>query len=143
MPPPQISADDRQAIVDLIHRYFWLVDHGLADQTAACFTATAKLTFGPGAPKPGTIEGSAIGAAMVARSKQIEVTTRHVVSNIALAVIDGSRVRAYSLLTLFRSADASRDTYPASVADVDDIVVRDADTWRIQERTISPIFNRV
>jgi hypothetical protein len=143
MPPPQISADDRQAIVDLIHRYFWLVDHGLADQTAECFTATAKLTFGPGAPNPGTIEGAAIGAAMVHRSKQSNITTRHVVSNVALAAIDDSRVQAHSLLTLFRSVDASRDTYPASVADIDDVVVRDADTWRIQDRTISPIFNRI
>jgi hypothetical protein len=137
-----ISTDDRQAVVDLVHRYFWLIDHGLAHRTAECFTETAKLTFGSLAPKPGTIHGAAIGAAMVARSKQTEVTTRHVVSNIALAAIDSSTVQVYSLLTLFRSADASRDTYPVSVADIEDIVVRDAGTWRIQDRTISPIFNR-
>jgi hypothetical protein len=140
--PAPVTNDNRQAIIDIIHRYFWLVDHGRADETAAYFSQTARLTFGPGAPKPGTIEGKSIAAAMIARAKQIEVTTRHVISNITLTTLGDDKVQAYSLLTLFRSEDARRDTYPASIADVDDIFVRMGNSWRIQDRTISPIFNR-
>jgi hypothetical protein len=137
-----LSWEDRQAIVDIIHRYFWLVDHGLADQTASLFANGARLTFGPGAPMPGTITGPAIAAAMLARSKQTGLTTRHVVSNVTLTWLDDSRVSAYCLLTLYKSGDATRDSYPASVADVEDVFVKGADVWLIEERTISPIFNR-
>ena len=137
-----LAQSDRQAIIDILHRYFWLIDHGHADQVAGCFTENARLTFGPGAPSPGTIEGRDIAAAMLARAKQVQVTTRHVLSNIALTVTGDSRVQAYSLLTLFRSENTTRDTYPAAVADIDDVLVRTDSGWLIQDRTISPIFNR-
>jgi SnoaL-like protein len=133
---------DQESIVDVIHRYFWLVDHGRADETAHLFTPSGRLTFGERAPKPGTIEGAAIGVAMLARSKQINVTTRHVVSNIILAVRDAASVEASFLLTLFRSEDTRLDTYPASIADVDDVFVRQGEHWRIQRRVIAPVFNR-
>lgn len=55
--PPALTADDRQSIMDLMYRFYWLVDQGRAGETAALFTTTATLTFGPGSPKPGTVEG--------------------------------------------------------------------------------------
>ena len=133
---------DQESIVDVIHRYFWLVDHGRADETAHLFILLGRLTFGERALKPGTIEGAAIGVAMLARSKQINVTTRHVVSNIILTARDEASVEASFLLTLFRSEDSRLDTYPASIADVDDLFVRHEEHWRIQRRTIAPVFNR-
>ncbi len=141
--PPRLDRHDQECIVEVIHRYFWLVDHGRADEVAQLFTPTGRLTFGERAPKPGTIEGASIGAAMLARSKQTNVTTRHVVSNIILTALDAASVEASFLLTLFPSEDARLDTYPASVADIDDLFVRDRDYWRIQRRTIAPIFNRI
>jgi hypothetical protein len=135
-----LSVDDRLAIMELIHRFFWLVDHGRADETAGLFTKTARLTFGPGAPKPGTIEGPQIASAMATRAQQVEVTTRHALSNIRLTPRADGSVGAYSLLTLFRSDSAARDSYPASVADIEEIFVRDEGGWFIQERTILPIF---
>jgi SnoaL-like domain len=137
----RLSVDDRLAIMELIHEFFWLVDHGRAGETAGLFTSTARLTFGPGAPRPGTIEGAAIAAAMAARGKQAEVTTRHVLSNIRLTPRPDGSVKACSLLTLFRSDSAARDSYPASVADIEEIFVRDAGGWFIQERTILPVFS--
>jgi hypothetical protein len=138
----QIAFEDRVSISDIIHRYFWLVDHGRADQASLFFAVAGRLTFGPGAPKPGTIQGDAIAAAMLARSKQTELTTRHIVSNIALTATGDSTIDAYSLLTLYRSSDASRDTYPTSVADIEDTFIRTDDGWRILERRILPVFNQ-
>ena len=138
----QIAFEDRISIIDIIHVYFWLVDHGRADEVSLYFAETGRLTFGPGAPKPGTLEGAAIAVAMVARSKQSEVTTRHALSNIALTATSDTTIEAYSLLTLYRSGDATRDTYPASVADIEDIFVRTDKGWRILERRILPVFNR-
>jgi hypothetical protein len=135
-----ISVDDRLAIIEVIHKFFWLVDHGRAGETAGLFTKTARLTFGPGAPKPGTIQGPDIPAAMTARAKQVEVTTRHVLSNIRLTPNADGSVSACSLLTLFRSDSAARDSYPASIADIEEVFVRGDGDWYIQERTILPIF---
>ena len=138
-----VTVSDRQQIFDIILRYFWLVDHGRADETGAFFADDAQLTFGPGAPKPGTIEGAAIPIAMRARAKQTEVTTRHVLSNIILTVRDANTVEANALLTLFRSNDEHRGTVPASVADIEDIYVRSGESWKIHRRRILPVFNRV
>lgn len=137
-----VAIEDQLAIRDLVYRFYRLVDEGRADETAALFTATARLTFGPGSPKPGTIEGDQIPPAMAARATQTHVTTRHVLSNIQLeARADGS-VAGYSLLTLYRSENETRDSYPASIADIHELFVRDDGEWRIQARDILPIFNR-
>jgi hypothetical protein len=138
----EVGASDRIKITDAIHRYFWLADHGHAEQIADLFAQGARLVFGEGAPKPGTLTGPEIAAAMLARSKQTHVTTRHIVSNVMLRLRDAATVDAHSLLTLFRSDDESRDSYPKSVADIADVFVREGDEWRIAHRTISPIFNR-
>ena len=138
-----VTVSDRQQIFDIILRYFWLVDHGRADETASFFAEDAQLTFGPGAPKPGTIEGAAIPIAMRARAKQTEVTTRHILTNIVLTVRDADTVDAYALVTLFRSNDAHRGTVPALVADIEDVFVRCGDSWQILRRRILPVFSRV
>jgi hypothetical protein len=137
-----LSTDDRQAITDLMYSFYRLVDQGRAAETAALFSATARLTFGPGSPKPGTVEGEHIPPAMAARGAQTHVTTRHVLSNITLEARGDGTVQGYSLLTLYRSETDSRDSYPASVADIIELFVRDGGGWRIQARDILPIFNR-
>lgn len=137
-----LSFADRLSAIDLVNRFFFLVDMGRAADTAALFAADGTLTFGPGSPKPGTVEAPGIAAAMTARQAMTHVTTRHVLSGqTATPQADGS-VLVYSLLTLFRSEDESRDTVPASVADIEDVLVRDGDGWRIRSRTVLPVFNR-
>jgi hypothetical protein len=49
---------------DAIHRYCWLADHGHAEQIADLFAQGARLVFGEGAPKPGTLTGPEIAAAI-------------------------------------------------------------------------------
>jgi hypothetical protein len=125
-----------------LHRYFWLVDHGRAAETVELFSPTARLTFGPGAPKPGSLCGAEIGAAMQARQKQTHVNTRHVISNVVMAARQAGLVEVTSLLTLFKSEHDSRDSYPASIADINDVFVLQQGAWLIQERTILPVFSR-
>ena len=135
-----IDPGARIAITDAIHLYYHLVDRGQASQVAGLFAPGGSLTFGPGSPKPGTIEGDAIAGAMRAREAQTSVFTRHAVTNIVLANAGSDTVTARHMLILFRSDDASRSTLPTFVADVEDRWVRSGDGWAIAERMILPSF---
>lgn len=137
-----LTIEDRFAVGDIVRRFFWLVDHGRAADTATLFTRDGSLTFGPGSPKPGTIAGADIAPAMAARQAQANVTTRHVLTEAQVIGNDDGSITVSSLLTLFRSEDAGRDSYPMSVADIEDVLVREDGAWRIRTRTISPVFNR-
>ena len=137
-----LALEDRFAVMDVMYRFYWLVDMGRAAETAALFASDARLTFGPGSPKPGTIEGAAIPPAMAARQTQTEVTTRHVLSNIQLELLADGAIAATSLLTLYRSSTPVLDTYPASVADIVERFVRKGGDWKIAARDILPIFNK-
>lgn len=137
-----VSVDDRTTIADGIYEFYSLVDGGQAARTEKLFTADARLTFGPGSPKPGSLEGhDAIAAAMAAREAQTSAFTRHVVTNITY---QGSldSIGVHYLLTLFRSDDETRDSRPAFVADVDERWVEKSGNWLIAERTILPAFAR-
>jgi hypothetical protein len=136
-----ISIEDRLAISDGIHMFFHLVDSGRASATAKLFTADAKLTFGPGSPQPGTIEGDSIAAAMTAREALKTAFTRHVVSNIMFDD-EAHTPKVHYLLTLFRSDDETRSSVPAFVADVSEIWWHGEGRWLIGERTIQPAFMR-
>jgi len=135
-----LALDERQAISEVLHRFYWLVDQGRAAEVADLFTGDASITFGPGAPKPGTISGADIRPAMAARQAQTNVTTRHLLSNIMMERQADGSVAVYSLLTLFRSEDEARRPVPSVVADVNETLVRDNGAWRIARRLISPVF---
>jgi hypothetical protein len=137
-----LPIEDRLAAGDVVRRFFWLVDHGRAAETAALFARDGSLTFGPGSPKPGTSTGAEIAPAMAARQAQANVTTRHVLTEAHIAGNADGSIAVSSLLTLFRSEDEGRDSYPLSVADIEDVLVREGGGWRIKTRTISPVFNR-
>ncbi len=140
--PSVLSAEDRLAITDVVHRFCWLVDHGRAAEIGALFTADARLTFGPGTPNPGTIEGPAIAAMMAARQTQTHITTRHIMTNLAFAPTADGKVAVHSILTFYRSDDDSRDTRVAIVADIDEVYAKVDGGWLIAERTVTPIFSR-
>lgn len=137
-----LRLEDRFAASDVVNQFFWLVDHGRAAETAALFAADGALTFGPGSPKPGTVTGADLGPAMVARQAQAHVTTRHVLTQTRIVGNADGSIAISSLLTLFRSEDDGRDSYPTSVADIDDMLVLENGEWRIKARMISPVFNR-
>jgi hypothetical protein len=135
----QVAIEDRAAIADMIHLFFRLVDQGRASETAALFAPSARLTFAAGSPKPGTIEGDAIAGAMAAREQQVDVTTRHVISNVITSMRSDGSVDVNYLLTLYRSERVGEQC-AITVADIDERVVRHGESWRIAERTIMPVF---
>jgi hypothetical protein len=136
----EVSAEERMRICAVILQFYWLVDHGHAAESASLFTESAAITFGPGTPSPGTVRGGKIRELMTLRGQQTHVTTRHVLSNIVLDKRPDGSVDAHSILTLYRSDGASRDSYPASIADVEEHLRPGPGGWLIQERTITPVF---
>lgn len=135
-----LPVQDQLDLMALVNRSFWLIDQGRAAETARLFVADGSLTFGPGAPRPGTISGPAIAAAMEARQAEKGVTSRHVLSNMMVSEEGDGRARVVSLLTLFRTPDADLAPVVRSVADIVDICVRDGDGWKIADRSILPVF---
>ncbi len=120
----------------------YLVDHGRATECAALFAPEARLIFGPGSPRPGTLEGmEAIGAFLTARQAQTHVTTRHVATNFRLEWDGGMEATLDSLLTVFRSDDATRQPVVSIVADIREHFTLDEEgLWCIQERMTTPVF---
>jgi hypothetical protein len=139
-----VAPEDALAIAANIVEFAYLVDHGRATECERLFADDAKLTFGPGSPKPGTLDGiEAIKGFLAFRQAQTQVTTRHVMTNFRFMLADDGRISAYSLLTLFRSEDESRQPNVTFVADIDEIYSRQEDgKWRVQERLITPVFSR-
>ena len=135
------SLEDRIAVSDAIHLFYRLVDSGRASHTADLFTDDARLIFGPGSPKPGTISGPEIRDAMIAREALTSAFTRHVAANIIFGEAGGGITADY-ILTLYRSDDETRSSVPAIVADVAEIWHRHDNAWRMSERTILPAFSR-
>jgi len=120
----------------------YLVDHGRAIECEKLFTSNAQLIFGVGSPKPGTLNGlEAIRAFLTARQAQTHVTTRHLATNFRLEWNGGPEARLESLLTVFRSDEATREPVVSVVADVQELFTRgEADRWRIQQRLTKPVF---
>ena len=119
-----------------------MVDDGRAIECLELFASDARMVFGPGSPKPGTLEGlEAIRAFLATRQAMTTVTTRHLATNFRLEWDGGAEARLESLLTVFRSDDATRQPVISVVCDIREIFVRDeAGTWRIQERLTKPVF---
>jgi hypothetical protein len=119
-----------------------LVDHGRATECAELFASDARMIFGAGSPKPGTLDGlEAIRAFLTARQTMTNVTTRHLATNFRLDWDGGAEARLESLLTVFRSDDATRKPVVPVVCDIQEIFARDeAGKWRIQERLTKPVF---
>ena len=137
----ELALEQRAVIADAIHRFYDLVDKGQASRTSQLFTEDARLTFGPGSPKAGTIQGAAIRDAMIAREAQTTAFTRHAVSNVIFARAERDVAVRY-LLTLYRSDDETRSSVPAFVADVEERWTEAAGRWLIAERLILPAFAR-
>ncbi|WP_197277036.1 nuclear transport factor 2 family protein [Sphingomonas profundi] len=135
-----MSRQDHDAIEAVVLDFFRLVDMGRADETLALFTPDATVTFAPGSPKPGTIAGPDIAAAMTARAAQKEVTTRHVVTNFHIERRSEGRTICSSLLTLYRTDAGRSKAFPPTIADVEDVMEQSDGRWRIAARTITPIF---
>ena len=140
----KVSADDLQSMVALSTEFGFLVDEGRAADCEALFLPNAKLIFGPGSPKPGTLDGvAAIREFLVSRQAQTHITTRHIATNFRAVWQDAQTLAFHSLLTFYRSADQTREPVVASISDVEELFRRDGQgIWKIAQRTVTPIFVR-
>lgn len=127
-------------LITQVIRSFWLIDHGRAAEVAALFAPDGALTFGPGAPRPGTIRGPAIAQAMQTRQDDTAATSRHVLSNFLVEPQADGRVVVRSLMTLFRTASDDFSPTVRSVADLVDTFALQGADWMIVDRQILPIF---
>lgn len=132
----------RFMVTEGIHRFFDLVDRGQASATADLFHADATLTFGPGSPQPGTVQGAAIKAAMQARENLKTAFTRHFIGNIIFDQLSSKDAQVRYQMILFRSDDATREATPAFVADVSETWEAEEGGFKIRARTVTPTFTR-
>lgn len=135
-----ISQEERVFVLDALHQFYQTVDNGHAEKTVDMFAPDARVVFGPGTPNPGTVEGEAVRAAMVARGAQKHVTTRHVLANTILSRNPDGAITASSILTLYRSDNGVGEPAPLFVCDVAETFVQIDGAWKIRERNIMPIF---
>lgn len=98
------------------------------------------MTYGPGAPKPGTITGTALTTAFAAREKMTNVTTRHAVTNLVLRRGAEGGIVARHIPTMFRSEGESCSSLPVFVADLEDEWVEFDRQWKIAHKTFNPAF---
>ncbi len=139
-----IAPADLLAISTASAEFGRLVDLGRATECEALFHADARLIFGPGSPKPGTLAGlEAIRAFLTARQSQAHVTTRHVATNFRATPSANGELSLESLLTVFRSDDETREPLVSIVADVAETFRLDpGGDWKILERLTTPVFLR-
>ncbi len=140
----KVSADDLQSLVAVSTEFGFLVDDGRSAECGALFLPDAKLIFGPGSPKPATLNGiAAIREFLVNRQAQTHVTTRHIATNFRAMWEDAETLAFHSLLTFYRSTDETREPVVASVSDVEELFRRDGQgVWKIAKRTVTPVFVR-
>ena len=90
----QLSADDRQAIADVLARYCRMIDQARWDDFRALFTDDCRLDFGE---RMGVHEGAAGVKKFTEMLKATPMLMRHYTVNVTITG-DGSRARAESHL---------------------------------------------
>ena len=130
------------ALSDLSAQFGHYVDQGRATDCAVLFSDNARLVFAQGSPKPGTLVGiEAIRGFLAGRQALTHVTTRHLATNFRLQSLSENEAQLDSLLTVFRSDDASREPVVSVVCDIRErFVLTEAGDWLIAERTTTPVF---
>jgi hypothetical protein len=125
---------DRQAISDLLHEYCTCADINDPDGIAACFTPDCVADYGPGVGPPS--RGTASRRREAARDLALFSATSHHLSNIVIRFEGDDRASASSALMAWHRPAAGGDDWTLW-ARYEDIVVRTADGWRIQERRMT------
>ncbi|MFW2851962.1 nuclear transport factor 2 family protein [Sphingomonas sp. TX0543] len=124
-----VGESDRIAIewacTTLINRYALLNDAARWEEVAAMYAQDGSMTR-PTAPDAPIVGRSAILAAFQARPPR---TTRHVVANVVVDVIDETHATASSAMLLFTAPDAA-----PLVGGFEDRLVLTHEGWRFAER---------
>lgn len=132
---------DRAAIIEL-HAYFaWLIDHKDGHGVPELFTADGRYGY-EGCWCEGTEE---IEDFYERRRRPGTRKSRHVLTNSWVTFERDDIALSQSILVLFATdGDPEDSASPISILDYSDKLLRQADdTWRYQERSVSPVFGHM
>lgn len=101
---PELTADDRLAIAEIMASYCWAIDHGRWDDIPALFTEDCRLDFGE---IMGVFEGRADLERFTGMLKSTGLVMRHYTTNL-LVRGDGTHARAESYVLAITGAAGSR-----------------------------------
>lgn len=127
-----------QAMLDVVTRLWFEIDHAAGARASSFFTPDAILTFDQ-RTFTGTAEIDAVYATRAARGARV---SRHLVTNLVVVRSDAASASTVSSMLLFaQDGEAPHlTTEPAAVGDVlDELVLRDG-RWLIASRTIRMLF---
>jgi ketosteroid isomerase-like protein len=127
----------RREIEAVLMEWSWLIDHGRAQEAAALYTQDAEQSIA-GVTASGI---EAIAQGLKRRAEMTGRTSRHVISNLRLAISADATVDVTWILTLYRSDDANKPAKPILVGDVLDRFRKEATGWKIRSRTVVPVFS--
>ncbi|MCK9903304.1 hypothetical protein CC117_28285 [Parafrankia colletiae] len=128
---------DKDAIVDLVHRYSYCVDHRLHDELAALFTEDCTVDYGPGSAP--VIHGRSEFRAMFSASTPPNdqpgfVRTSHHNANVLTAFDTDDRATVRTSMYAWHRTTAG--TTPQVWGYYHDVVVRTPDGWKFHERKL-------
>lgn len=129
---------DKDQIVDLVHRYSYLVDHKQPDELMELFTDDCVVDYGPGLGQP--VRGRTAFRAMFGANREPSderpgfLVTSHHNANV-LVTFQGDD-RASVLTSLYAWHRTTTGGTPRVWGYYHDVVVRTSEGWRISERQL-------
>jgi hypothetical protein len=129
---------DKDAIIDLVHRYSYCVDHKLHDEIPELFTENCVVDYGPGLAPP--LHGRAELRALFGddhaptRARPGFVATSHHNANV-LVSFDGDD-RAIVLTSLYAWHETTDGAHPRVWGYYHDVALRTSEGWRLAERVL-------
>lgn len=134
-------AEDRQAIMDLIHRFFWALDEGTPDNLKDLFLDSATYELCNAANQ--TIERKLSNKELVgyladfgSEEKRVEYRTRHFESNTILNAVDRDTVEAKTAVLVTIQYSSYETPIPDYTATIQSTVKRDGRVWKIKSMVI-------
>ena len=123
---------DKDEIIDLVHRYSYLVDHRLYDQLAELFTEDCVVDYGPGIGPP--VRGRDAFRAMFGEPKPGFLATSH--HNANVLVTFESDDRASVLTSVYAWHRAPSGATPRIWGYYHDVAARTSNGWRLAARRL-------
>jgi hypothetical protein len=123
--------EDKDEIVDLVHRYSYFVDRRLYDELADLFTEDCVVDYGPGVGPP--VHGRKAFRGLFGIGRGFAATSHHN-ANVLVSFEDDDRATVRTSVYAWHRS-MSGDT-PRVWGCYDDVAVRTTDGWRLAERRL-------
>lgn len=129
---------DKDAIIDLVHRYSYCVDHKLDDELAALFTEDCVIDYGPGSAP--VIHGRAAYRKLLASMVRDGVdygfaATSHHNANVLIVFDSDDRATVRTSVYAWHRTRGGKT--PQVWGYYHDVAVRTADGWKLHERKLT------